>query len=131
MARINGTGWFAITDLKAGAKVTVEAKASMVLADSTMVSSFVQNEATTCAYGVRWTYTIARDGFLAFQQNGVYMYRILVEQPVNYIEETVMNFRDASQFAVDTRVTVASLTIEYDTVPDGTKLYKSTDAQWD
>ena len=58
------------------------------------------------------------------------MYRIRVEQPVNYMEQTVMKFRYAEQFAPDTRVTVATLTIEYDTVPDGTKLYKSTDAQW-
>ena len=131
LARINGKAWFAITDLKAGAKVTVEARDPMALADSSMVASFVKNESTTSGYGVSWTYSIAKSGFLAFYNAGNYMYRIIVEQPVNYMEETVMNFRDASQFALDTRVEKASLSIEYDTVPDGTKLYKSTNTLFD
>ncbi len=96
-----------------------------------MVSSIEQNATTTCGQGVGYTYTVAKDGMLAFYNAGVYMYRIFVEKPVNYYETETKDFRDATQFAVDTRVAVASLTIEYDTIPSGIKLYKSTDAMWD
>ena len=131
LAAINQTRYFAVIDLKAGAKVTVESNAAMPLADSTMVSNIEQNASTTCGQGVGYTYTIAKDGMLAFYNAGVYMYRIFVEKPVNYYETETKDFRDATQFAVDTRVLKASLTIEYDTVPSGLKLYKSTDALWD
>lgn len=131
LAAVNQNRWFAAKDLKAGAKVTVEAKNAMPLADSTMVSDIVKNEKTTCGYGVSYTYTIAKAGMLAFQNNGNYMYRVLVEQPVLYLDTDEMNFRDANQFPKDTRVQKATLTIAYDTVPGGIMLYESTDPMWE
>ncbi len=126
LAAINVTRWFGIKDLKAGSKVTVEAKSAMPLADSTMVLAIVKNESTLCGQGVSYTYTMAKDGMLAFSNNGCYMYRIAVEKPVVYYETTGMNFRDEAQFAKDTRVAVASLVTEYATLADGTVLYEST-----
>ncbi len=128
---INVTRYFAVTDLKAGSKVTVESVSAMPLADSTMVSNIEQNATTTCGYGVSYTYTMAKDGMLAFSNNWVYMYRIFVEKPVNYYETETKDFHDVSVYPEDTRVLRATLTIEYDTVPTGQMLYKSTDSIWD
>ena len=128
LAAINQTRWFAVKSVKPGYVVTVESKSAMKLADSTMVSSFVQNESTASGSGVSYTYTVAKEGMLAFFNEGNYMQSIKVQKPVTYYEVgKALNFRDEAQFPKDTRVTKESLTVPYDTVPGGIQLYESTD----
>lgn len=128
LAAINQTRWFAVKSVKPGYVVTVESKSAMKLADSTMVSSFVQNESTSSGSGVSYSYTVAKEGMLAFFNEGNYMQTIKVQKPVTYYEVgKALNFRDEAQFPKDTRVTKESLTVPYDTVPGGIQLYESTD----